>query len=202
MNGELKIICVTDGKLCRDDFLVRLELIARQRPDRIILREKELPDAAYQKLASRCLELCARHQTPLVLHSRPAIAQALGVPRLHLPLPILVRQREQCRGFEELGVSVHSPEEARLAEQLGAAYLIAGHIYPTGCKQGVPPRGLSYLRDVAAAVSIPVYAIGGITPERMGEIAGTPAAGVCVMSPLMTCANPESCMKAYRSFSL
>lgn len=48
------------------------------------------------------------------------------------------------------------------AEQLGASYLTAGHIYATDCKRGLPPRGLGFLKEVCREVSIPVYGIGGI----------------------------------------
>jgi thiamine-phosphate pyrophosphorylase len=84
-----------------------------------------------------------------------------------------------------LGVSVHSISEALEAELLGATYLIAGNIYETDCKKGLPGKGLEYLRDVCAAVSIPVYAIGGITKDRLSEIKQAGAAGGCMMSGMM-----------------
>ena len=64
--------------------------------------------------------------------------------------------------FTKIGISIHSVEEAKEAEQLGASYLTAGHIYATDCKRGLPPRGLGFLKEVCREVSIPVYGIGGI----------------------------------------
>ena len=73
----------------------------------------------------------------------------------------------------------------REAERLGCSYLIAGHIYATSCKPGLPPRGLAFLREVTVATELPVYAIGGITPIRLAEILAAGAAGGCAMSSLM-----------------
>lgn len=69
---------------------------------------------------------------------------------------------EEKKKFTKIGISIHSVEEAKEAEQLGASYLTAGHIYATDCKRGLPPRGLGFLKEVCREVSIPVYGIGGI----------------------------------------
>lgn len=89
--------------------------------------------------------------------------------------------------FSETGCSVHSVEEALEAQRLGATYLTAGHIYTTDCKKGLPPRGLDFLRSVCKAVSIPVYAIGGIHPgtKQLSEVMNYGAAGGCIMSDMM-----------------
>ena len=80
----------------------------------------------------------------------------------------------------------------------GAHSVTAGHIYPTHCKPGLPPRGTAFLKEIVQSISIPVYAIGGIIPEYAGEIAETGAAGVCLMSSLMTAQNPEKLLRKYR----
>ena len=92
--------------------------------------------------------------------------------------------------FDQIGASVHSVEEATEAVTLGATYLIAGHIFSTDSKKGVPPRGLSFLKQVCDAVPIPVFAIGGITRNDVNAIKAAGAKGVCIMSEAMTCENP------------
>ena len=91
------------------------------------------------------------------------------------------------KDFDVIGVSVHSAPEAEWAEQLGATYLTAGHVFATGCKEGIPPRGLGFLRETAKSVSIPVYGIGGIgiSAEQLEEILSCGAAGGCAMSAMM-----------------
>ena len=83
---------------------------------------------------------------------------------------------------QETWVSVHTVEEARNAEKLGADGLIAGHIFVTDCKKGLAPRGLEFLKEVCAAVSIPVFAIGGIDDSNSDAVRLAGAQGECRMS--------------------
>ena len=93
--------------------------------------------------------------------------------------------------FETVGVSVHSAEEAAAAEKMGADYVTAGHIFVTDCKRGLAPRGLEFLKSVVDSVSIPVYGIGGISPDNIAEIKASGADGGCKMSGFMKCENIE-----------
>jgi thiamine-phosphate pyrophosphorylase len=188
------IIAVTNRLLCQGNFLKRLEQIAQVRPYCIILREKDLSPTHFAQLARECLSICKRYNVPLVINSDVDVARKLKVPCIHVPLDTFLKHRDELVGFQQIGVSVHSAEEAKSAEDLGAGYLIAGHIFLTDCKKGVPPRGLKFLQEVCASVSIPVFAIGGITQFNVRDVLKAGAAGICVMSQLMTCENPEDMM--------
>ena len=188
-----EILCVTSRALCREDFLTRLERLAAARPAGIILREKDLPPLEYKKLAVAVMDLCARRGIPCILHTFAEEALELGAPAIHLPLPALRSlSPAERRAFSALGASCHSAEDAAEAEALGCAYVTAGHVFDTACKAGTPGRGPDFLRDVCRRVSIPVYAIGGITPENVVAARAAGAAGACVMSGAMTCADPEA----------
>ena len=91
--------------------------------------------------------------------------------------------------FETVGVSVHSAEEAVLAEKMCATYVTAGHIFATDCKKGLEPRGIEFLKNAVSSVDIDVYGIGGISPENIGKIQNTGAKGACIMSGFMKCDN-------------
>jgi thiamine-phosphate pyrophosphorylase len=192
------MIIVTNRHLCQGDFLERIAQIARLRPQGIILREKDLLPEDYELLAAECLKICSRWQVPLVVNTFIEAARNLQIPSIHLPLETFLQRREELSGFR-IGVSVHSAEEARLCARLGAAYLMAGHIFPTDCKKGLPPRGLDFLQEVCAAVSIPIFAIGGIIPHNVEAVLLAGAQGICVMSQLMTCTNPAEVLAAFRS---
>ena len=116
------------------------------------------------------------------------VGLALGADGAHLPLPVCAAmtaaERLQAGRF---GVSVHSAEEARAALALGAAYLTAGHIYASSCKQGVPPRGPAFLKEICTLSPVPVYAIGGIglNKAQLEEVLACGAAGACVRSAFM-----------------
>ena len=190
MCKAVRLICVTNRKLVRGDFLERLKEIARQRPAGILLREKDLTPEEYRKLAREVQSICKKAGVPCILHSFTGVAEELAADALHLPLPLLRKLPGEDRGrFRQLGASCHSVADAREAQSLGCTYITAGHIFDTDCKRGLPGRGLDFLREVCGAVTIPVYAIGGIEPKRMAEIFAAGAAGACVMSGPMVCGD-------------
>ena len=195
-----EILCVTNRKLCGGEFLAQVEKLAAARPAGIILREKDLPEEEYRSLAAEVMEICKPFEVPCILHSFWDVAEELGCPALHLPMPLL---RELSRGereqFSILGASCHSAAEAREAQALGCTYVTAGHIFETDCKRGLPGRGLTFLRDVCEEVSIPVYAIGGITPERIDPVKKAGAAGACVMSGAMTCGDAKQYLRSFET---
>ncbi|MBR1824783.1 MAG: thiamine phosphate synthase [Ruminococcus sp.] len=180
------IICVTNRKLCREDFLTRMEKVTAMHPKAVILREKDLSEAEYTELAKQVTEICKKNGVPCILHTFINAAVELGCDSIHLPLPLLRETSAEDKGkFRIIGCSCHSPEEAREAVKLGATYITAGHVFATDCKKGLPPRGLDFLREVCKAVEVPVYAIGGISREKMPQVREAGAAGGCIMSGLM-----------------
>lgn len=180
------LILVTNRALCKRPLLAQLSLLLPNRPAAVILREKDLSLDAYYDLAMQVQALCAFYQVPCILHEHLAAARALNHSRIHLSLPSLERAQDQRKHFTEVGASVHSVEEARHAYRLGATYVIAGHIYLTACKAGLPPRGLQFLKQLRQALPIPVYAIGGILPENQYLALQSGAGKVCIMSGAMT----------------
>lgn len=192
------ILCVTNRTLCREDFLQRIDAIAAARPAGIILREKDLSEQGYRALAEQVLSICRRVQVPCILHTFAGTAIELRADALHVPLPVLRAMTAAQKGrFTTLGASCHSVEDAREAEALGCTYITAGHIFDTDCKKGLPGRGLDFLRGVCDSVSLPVYAIGGISGKNVAAVRRAGAKGACVMSALMQCADVEACLKSY-----
>lgn len=195
----LDIICVTNRTLCGEDFLLRMEKLASAHPSGMILREKDLPEEAYRQLAAQVMHICKEYQVPCILHSFVDAALELGADAIHLPLPVLRKLTlQQKQHFRMLGTSCHSVEDAKEAQTLGCTYLSAGHIFATDCKKGLPGRGLDFLREVCQSVSIPVYAIGGISPETIASVRAAGARGACVMSGLMQCEDVQEYLKAFQ----
>lgn len=195
------VICVTNRRLC-EDFPAQLRKIAATKPKAVILREKDLSPQEYRSLAEQVMRICAEHGVPCVLHSFTDIAAELGAEAIHLPLHILAELpagKKAC--FRIIGASCHSVADALKAQELGATYITAGHVFATDCKRGLPPRGLDFLREVCSAVSIPVYAIGGINAENYASVIKAGAAGACVMSGLMTCPEPSMYLDRFREES-
>lgn len=193
-------MCITNRKLCREDFITRMRKIAAAHPAAVVVREKELLEKEYMELAEKILNICREQETVCILHSFPEAALELGCDSLHLPLPVLMKMEPGKRqSFRVLGASCHSVEDAVLAERLGCTYITAGHIFDTDCKKGLPGRGLEFLKNVCAGVSIPVYAIGGIAPVHIRQVKRAGAAGACVMSGLMVCEDPEDYLQEFKT---
>ena len=189
--SELPLIAVTDSASCPRPLaeqIERLTKLTELRPQAVILRAKALDKAAYRTLALQAQQSCEAAGIALILHSDWQLARELGISMLHLPLAFLRQISEYERAyFTWLSTSVHSVGEAQEAQALGATVLIAGHIYTTQCKAGLAPRGLGFLQSVCSAVSLPVYAIGGIgfDAAQHAELKANGARGACVMSAYM-----------------
>lgn len=97
-----------------------------------------------------------------------------------------------------IGCSTHSLEEAKEKEQDGADYIFFGHVYSTASKKGVPPKGVTQLKQVVDEVNIPVIAIGGITPQNVKEIIDTGAKGLAVLSGILLASDVVTAAKKYR----
>lgn len=188
-----RLICVTQRSACPDDFLTRMGLIAAQKPARIILREKDLSPEDYEALAQKLLPICEKYGVPLMCNGQ---VPGFAVPGCGAQLSF---QNRDLPVSGEFGVSVHAPEEAAALQKSNAAYLIAGHVFPTDCKKGVPARGLEFLEKVCQNARQPVYAIGGMTPERVPSVLQAGAAGYCVMSALMKAPDPVRLIQEFYS---
>lgn len=191
------ILCVTNRKLCREDFLARVERIAACHPAGIILREKDMSPEEYEILAAAVMEICGQYGVQCILHSFPAVAMSLDADAIHLPLHLLRElSQEQKTHFSVLGASCHRVEDALEAQAFGCTYITAGHVFETDCKKGLPGRGLEFLRHICAAVDIPVYGIGGIDSDNIALVRNAGASGACLMSSLMATEDVTGLMKA------
>ena len=160
----------------------------------IQLRHKTLPRGDLLELAGRLAPLARKEGRLLIVNDHLDVALAAGADGVHLgqeDLSIASARRLAGTGFL-IGASAGDPEEARRAVSEGADYIGAGPAFPTPVKASKPPIGPSGVAAVAAAVPVPVFAIGGI------DAAGIPAllaAGVhraCVIRALAGSPDPES----------
>jgi len=115
--------------------------------------------------------LCRERGAMLIVDDRADIAMLAGAAGVHLgqeDLPLEAARRLVGRDMI-VGISTHSVEQALAAERGGADYIGFGPLYPGGLRNNAAGKGLAMLREVRAAVSIPIVAIGGITEATMPE---------------------------------
>ena len=208
---KFELVWVTNRRLSEDFFADVRRVAQGGRADKILLRESDLPECEYENLARKTLEVIAGCDSGarLVLHTHASVASRLGVCELHLPftkfaalsgelatnLRDLVKfdgarsDKERGGGIcasnltqnLKIGVSVHSLDQALAAQDLGADYVVAGHIFDTPSHALERGRGTKFLREICEKLSIKTYAIGGINFENLGEIKDTGAAGAYMM---------------------
>jgi thiamine-phosphate pyrophosphorylase len=171
------LIAGTNRRLVSGDFLTQLKKIADLKPEALFLREKDLSDGEYLALARKVREIFP----DMFVCGRIDVAREMGCRRIHLPFKDFLNA--DLSGFDQVSVSCHSLEEAKAAR--GADMIILGTIFETDCKKGLKGKGLDFLREVCDAVPTPVYAIGGITPDKLPAIKKAGAAGGCMMSYFM-----------------
>jgi len=120
------IFCVTNRKLCQEDFLARIERIAACYPAGIILREKDMKPDSYKELAAAVMKVCEQYTIKCILHSFPDVAFSLHADAIHLPLHLLRElSPEQKSCFRVLGASCHSVEDALEAQRKQSEAMMA-----------------------------------------------------------------------------
>jgi thiamine-phosphate diphosphorylase len=164
------------------------------------LRDKERSPADTWRLGTRLAEHWIDAGANFVVNDRADMSLALEGDGVHRPgngLPVsALRQVVGERGL--VGVSTHDFEEARAAEQQGADFITLSPVFNTPSKPDYgPPLGLSEFETIVRQLEVPVYALGGITPERVEDCLEAGAYGVAVMSGIMAADAPKKAARAY-----
>ncbi|UCH84623.1 MAG: thiamine phosphate synthase [Candidatus Latescibacterota bacterium] len=152
------------------------------------IREKDLDARPRYALTQTVRDITSRYETKLFVNDRVDIALTTGADGVHCPEHgISIPEAKRLLGrSRHVGASTHSLERAREAQRLGADFITFGPMFPTPSKMAYgPPQGLKALADVASSVTIPVFAIGGITPARTAACLDHGAAGVALISAVL-----------------
>lgn len=166
------------------------------------LREKEISSKEYLELAQKVKTVTDRHGVPLIINDRIDIAFAVDADGVHVgPEDLSVPVARKLLGEGKIiGASAATVGEALSLQEQGADYLGVGAIFPTATKQGTEKVSLEELREIKAALRIPVVAIGGIHAGNAGPVVETGVDGVAVVSAIMDQADIREA--ARRLFSL
>jgi len=161
-------------------------------------REKSLTRRARYQEALRLRTLTLNAGTALIINDELDLAVAVEADGLHLgqeDLPLPVARRWLGAG-RVIGVSTHTVDEARRAIEEGADYVAVGPIFPTAVKAARPPVGCDAIRRVRAMSGIPLVAIGGITPDNVGEVIRAGANGAAVITAVCGAADAGAAVAA------
>ncbi|MDR2133877.1 MAG: thiamine phosphate synthase [Treponema sp.] len=190
LRGALRLYLCTDRVLALGRPIAEaVEAAVAGGVTMVQLREKEASTGEFYRIALEIKALTGRLHVPLVINDRLDIALAVEAEGLHmgrsdLPLPAA---RRLAGGKMFIGVSASTVEEALLAQAQGADYLGVGAVYPTGSKADAGAAiGLRGLAEICAAVKIPVVGIGGVNRGNAAEVMKTGAAGIAVISGILS----------------
>jgi thiamine-phosphate pyrophosphorylase len=188
---------VTDRKATRGRDLVSVVAECLDAGLRMLqVREKDLARPDLLSLCRSLRALTRRVGARLYVNGDIEVAREVRADGLQRPHDRLILPAE-AQGLT-IGASVHGVVEAMEVEREGADFLVFGPVYDTPSKRGYgPPQGLAPLAKVVESVSIPVYAIGGITPERVREVRTTGAAGVAVISAILSADSPADATRRF-----
>jgi thiamine-phosphate pyrophosphorylase len=160
--------------------------------DLIQLRAKKSSPGEIRRLAEAILPITNRANVGLVINDHPEIARETGAELCHLGQEdffdaghLQVSEFKIRNSKLKIGLSTHSPEQAKRALAADADYLAIGPVYATGTKPTARPVTLEYVRWAAVNVAIPWFAIGGITLENLGDVLAAGARRVCVVSAIL-----------------
>lgn len=155
------------------------------------MREKDLPDAAQLALANRLRE-AAGGAALFFVNDSLSVAEASGADGVHLgerSRTVASARADAARPLL-IGRSAHNADAARDAAAQGASLIVAGAIHPSPTHPGQPPAGVGLVSACAAAVDVPVVAIGGISARNAGAVMEAGAAGVAVISAILGAPDP------------
>lgn len=191
MSNKMKLIFLSQRERIHGNPYDYLERLLSGQPDAFIIREKDLSDDALLKFAEPIVKIAEKYHVSLFLRGSVDNAEKLGITNLqlsfqefkHIAIPTSINQ---------VGVSIHHIDEAKSLETANVSHLLYGHIFTSPCKPGLPPRGLALLREMGNNISIPVFAIGGITPNTLPLLMPVNVSGACFMSSAMTQNKPET----------
>ena len=204
---DFKLYAITDRSSCATTPLVSVvSALLDAGVTAIQLREKDLDDTELFQLAQPIAEVCRNYEAKLFINTNARIAREVGAAGVHLPADaesVKTVVGGVCNPDSDepvvggvcnpdsdenlyVGCSVHSLDAAQKREAEGADFVTYSPIYPTASKPGYGPAvGAKCLIAVTEVVKIPVFALGGITPDRVAECLSAGAFGVAVMSGIM-----------------
>ncbi len=206
---DFDLYLVTEGGLTdtseTGEFLKNIEAALKGGVKAIQIREKGLGGKRLLEVALEIRELTSRYKAKLFINDRVDVALLSGANGVHLPSSGIkvkdVRGSLGSRGEELgtrgeelgsreeellIGVSTHSLVEAQEAEREGADFITFGPIFPTpGKARYGEPVGIGKLVEASRSIETPIFAIGGIDKDKLGEVRAAGTHGAAIISAIL-----------------
>ena len=187
LKESLSLYAVTDRHWLKNETLAsQVEKAIIGGASFVQLREKNAGEQEFYELAVDVQKVCRKYNVPFVINDNVELAKKIDADGVHVGQSDMnVPDVRSIIGKDKiLGVSAQTVEQALLAERQGADYLGVGAVFATSSKDDEDSVSYEVLKNICAAVKIPVVAIGGITSENVIQLKGSGIAGISVISAI------------------
>ena len=203
---------ITNRTLC-GDFYEQINNISKSSLDYLVIREKDLDEEGLLKLSLAIKDKLKNTNIQLIVNSNINVAKKIQADGVQLSFKDFLNINEKLytdsikdenslvdnfkfngnkyKIYKTIGVSIHSYEEGIRAYEMGADYVIYGHVFQTDCKRFLEPRGVKEIEHLSKKIRIPIIGIGGIGEKNYKEVLCAGAKGIALMSSLMKSENPQ-----------
>ena len=192
--ADARLYVLVDGGPTLEAFQQLVQSLVDAGVHVIQLRDKQLDSRTLLERAKTLVAITRPAGVLSVMNDRADLAAAAATDGVHLGQEDLsVAAVRRIVGPDCLiGVSTHALSQAQQAVLDGADYLGAGPTFESGTKQFAEFAGLEYLQQVAAEVSLPTFAIGGITAENLPQVLATGISRVAVSGAVTRAPSPAA----------
>lgn len=197
--NDLKLYAITDRQWLRGASLSEhVKLAIEGGATMIQIRDKDIlstdSDAGLKDEYSEALEIkriCHEHKVPLIINDNVQFAIDIDADGVHLGQDDMnpAEARKLLGTDKIIGVTAKTVEQAKKAQADGADYLGSGAVFGSTTKLNAKPMTKELLREITAAVDIPVVAIGGINADNAATLKGTGIAGIAVVGAIFASAD-------------
>ncbi len=198
---DLLLYAITDRSWTGEQTLLQqLEQALQGGVSMVQLREKGLEEDALVARAVQVRQLCRWYGVPLIINDNVDVALKSGADGVHVgaqDTPVETVRRRAGSGFL-IGATAKTVAQAQAAQRAGADYLGVGAVFPSPTKRDALRISVEQLRTICASVSIPDVALRGISRDHIGRLAGSGAAGVAVISALVSAGDICAAARALR----
>lgn len=202
---DLKLYAITDRQWLHGAMLSEhVKLAIEGGATMIQIRDKDIlstdSDAGLKDEYSEALEIkriCHEHKVPLIINDNVQFAIDIDADGVHLGQDDMnpAEARKLLGTDKIIGVTAKTVEQAKKAQADGADYLGSGAVFGSTTKLNAKPLTKELLREITAAVDIPVVAIGGINADNASTLKGTGIAGIAVVGAIFASADIKAAAK-------
>lgn len=197
-----KICIITDTTVQKKySHLEIAKLAIKGGADIIQLRDKYLSTSELIETAKKIAALCRKSKVIFLVNDRVDVALVSNADGVHLGQEdIPIKDARKLLGRNKIiGGTAHNMKEAIVCEEAGADYIGFGHIYPTSSKHKPDkPKGTEMLKIIVERISIPVIAIGGISPKNLNDVMQTGVHGAAFIGSVLKSKDPVKTIKEIR----